>query len=244
MGLALALAWWLWPESAAVVLPAILFGFLAVGTWGALYLAGGFWCEVVLRSESGRPEVALTFDDGPDPAATPALLDLLEARGVRASFFCIGEKARAHPELVKRIHTAGHVVGNHSDGHAPWTMFYPSGRMRRELEACQDAIATITGEPPRFFRPPYGHSSHVTGLVARAMGLPIIAWQARGFDLPGRATDRVVRRILKRVQAGGIILLHDGGRSAESVLACTRGVLDGLEAQGLEPVGLDELLRT
>lgn len=238
----LLVAWLTWPDRAAVVLPLVLAFFLGIATWGMLDLPRGMWCEVVNRSESGRPEVALTYDDGPDPASTPQLLDLLRERGARATFFCVGRRSRAHPVLVRRIHAEGHDLGGHGDAHSPWSIFYSLRRMRAEIEAGQAALAEVTGERPRDFRPPYGHNTHRTARVAREEGLRIPGWEVRGIDLPGFDPERVARRVLSGVRAGSIVLLHDGDRRPEAVVAATAAILDGLEQRGLRPVGLSTLL--
>ena len=101
-----------------------------------------------------RPRVALTFDDGPHPQDTPAILEILDGAGVRATFFFIGRKARAHPDLVRRAALAGHEVGNHSDTHPWWFSLAGPGRIRREIEEAGRTLEALTGHPVRFFRPP------------------------------------------------------------------------------------------
>lgn len=237
-----ALGGLLLPEFAFWLVPLILATFLGVGTWGSMSMRSGLWCRATWRAPSPRPQVALTYDDGPDPRSTPALLDLLDERQVKATFFCVGEKVREHPELVQRMHAAGHVLGNHSQAHSFWTNFYSTGRLEQELAACQQALQAVTGQAPRYFRPPFGYTNHATAPAAKALSLEVVGWQVRGFDTAGRPPQRVIDRVLKRVRPGGIVLLHDGDRSPEQVVAGTRGVLDGLQERGMRAVGLNELL--
>lgn len=232
----------LWPDEAAWLLPVVFAAFFALGTWGSISLRSGLWVRAVWRSRSGRPEVALTYDDGPDPESTPALLDLLDERGVRASFFCIGEKVRAHPELMKRMRDAGHVIGNHSERHSFWTNFYGTRRMIEEVRAGQAALRDVLGEEARYYRPPFGHVSHATAPTVRALELELVGWQVRGIDTPTSDPERVAQRVLRGLRPGGIVLLHDGARPAASVVAATAAILDGAESRGLRAVSLDELL--
>lgn len=237
-----ALTSWIWPEHLAVHLPLVFLAFFAFGTWGSVSLRSGLWCRAVWRGRSGRPEVALTYDDGPDPDSTPALLDLLAARGVRATFFCVGDKVRAAPELVRRMRDEGHVLANHSNGHSFWTNLYSTRRMTEEVRAAQGVLEDVSGRRPRFFRPPFGYANHATGGVAAALGLEVVGWDVRSFDTFIADPRRVAERVLARVRPGSVVLLHDGGLSPQRVLPATEAILDGLESRGLRPVGLEELL--
>lgn len=220
----------------------ILALYVLIVAWGVMSLRAQLFCDAVWRSKSGRAEVALTFDDGPDAASTPLLLDLLKKEGVAATFFVVGENVRREPELVRRCHNEGHLVENHSDRHAWYTNFLSKRAMTREVAACSAGIKAITGANPRYFRPPIGLSNPATGPAAAHSELIIVGWQVRGLDGRRSDPDAVVRRVLKQVKAGGIILLHDGGRDPNHVVAITRGVLEGLSRKGLSPVRLDTLL--
>ena len=189
-----------------------------------------------VRSRGKGPGVALTFDDGPTPGVTDALLDLLEEHGAQATFFVVGKKARTHPDLLRRAAEAGHQIGNHSDQHSYWMNFFFSRRMRRDLAACQDTVRETTGTAPTCFRPPVGLMNHCTYSVADELGLTVTAWTVRSFDtiLSPAAT---ARRVLKQSQDGAIILLHDTG----DAVAVTRSILAGLRERNLSPVRLDRL---
>lgn len=241
LGLA-ALVAWLWPEAAGLGVSIVLGAGFVFGLWGALNLNSGIWCAVTRRAAPGGDAVALTYDDGPDPVSTPPLLDLLEERGVRATFFCVGEKVRAHPELVRRMAEAGHELGNHCDSHSKLTNFFTGRRLAAEVDRCQVALREASGTQVRYFRPPFGHTNHATEATARERELEVIGWQVRGLDVPGRDPAAVAERILAELSAGGIALLHDGDREPELVLGATRAVLDGLEARGWRGVTLSELL--
>lgn len=218
-------------------------GYLAVLFVGVVYMRSGLFGRVHTAGDASRPMVALTYDDGPDDESTGPLLDLLRARGVPAAFFVVGARARAHPELVRRCRVEGHLLANHSDRHSGLTNFLRGRGLRRELEACQAALEEITGERPRYYRPPVGLLNPSVQPVAHALGLELVGWQVRSLDtVVSRDPAAVARRVLARVRPGGIILLHDGGLRARRVTEITERVLDGLTALGLEPVRLDRLL--
>lgn len=229
-------------EPRGLWLVGIALSHVAVLAIGVVSLRSGILCRAVWRAPRSVAAVALTYDDGPDPRSTPALLDLLRERGVAATFFCVGARLRAAPELAMRCHAEGHLLANHSDGHAPWTNLLFTGRMTREVAACQTELQRLTGERPRFYRPPFGLANHALAAVARTLELTVVGWQARGRDLRGSDPDRVARRVLRRIRPGGIVLLHDGGREPGLVVAATARILDGLAARGLRAVRLDRLL--
>jgi peptidoglycan/xylan/chitin deacetylase (PgdA/CDA1 family) len=157
-----------------------------------------------------RGEVALTFDDGPDPEVTPRVLDRLDAAGMRATFFLIGERAARHPALVREIVRRGHAVENHSHRHSTAFAFYGLARTRRELEAAQAAIADAAGIAPVFFRAPFGIRSPLLEPALARCGLHYVSWTRRGFDTVARESARVLERLAGGAAAGDIYLLHDG----------------------------------
>ncbi len=189
---------------------------------------------------AARHEVSLTFDDGPDPEVTPCVLDLLDRHQARASFFCIGEKAAAFPELVREIARRGHSVENHSHCHPNAFAFYGPGRLRREVDAAQAAIAGITGRAPEFFRAPAGFRSPMLDPVMAACGLHYVSWTRRGFDTVHGNADAVLQRLTRGLKPGDILLMHD---SAPVVLTVLPALLDQLAARGLKPVTLPDACR-
>jgi len=168
-------------------------------------------------------ELALTFDDGPNPKWTPRLLDVLGEHGVKATFFMLGKRAQAQPELVRRVAAEGHLVGNHSWGH-PNLALTAAGRVREELARTTDALQQITGERVRFFRPPFGARRPAVFRIARELGLRVVTWNAMTSDWSETSADRIAGQLAKKVdglarrgQAANIVL-HDGGhleRAAE-----------------------------
>jgi peptidoglycan/xylan/chitin deacetylase (PgdA/CDA1 family) len=192
---------------------------------------------------AARNEVSLTFDDGPDPEVTPRVLDLLDRHQAKASFFCVGEKAAAHPDLVREIARRGHSLENHSHRHSHAFAFYGLFRLKRDVESAQTIIAGITGRTPRFFRAPMGLRSPLLDPVLARCGLRYVSWTRRGFDAIHRDSKQVLRRLAGGLAAGDILLLHDSGYSRTRdgtpvVLAVLPELLDRIQAKGLRSVTL------
>jgi peptidoglycan/xylan/chitin deacetylase (PgdA/CDA1 family) len=164
-----------------------------------------------------RPdELALTFDDGPNPAWTPQLLDVLASNDVRATFFLVGRYAQAEPELVRRIANAGHLIGNHSWSHPNLALTITS-RIREELTCTSETLQEITGKPVLFFRPPFGGRRPTVLRIARSLGMTPVTWNAITTDWSETSQDRIAQRLcaeIERNQRRGWatnIVLHDGG---------------------------------
>ncbi len=205
------------------------------------------------RRRPGRMRVALTFDDGPDSAATPALLDALRELRAPAAFFCIGRRVKEAPELARRIVQEGHTIGNHSLRHSWWTNFLMGKRLRTEIQSAQDAIREATGVTPRYYRSPMGLSSpHLASALAgsdatllsgaslRSTSLLLVGWDVQPFDR-GARQEKVIARILAKARDGSVILLHDGDARPDVLVRIVTEVVNRLRAAGCSFVGLDEL---
>jgi len=237
------------PESWPVVLSALLGNHLLLG--GAVLLPrSGLLGRNLVRlpgAAARRREIALTFDDGPDPAATPQVLELLDRHGAKASFFCIGERAAAFPELVREIARRGHSVENHSHTHSHAFALYGVSRLGREVDAGQACIAGVTGREPRFFRAPSGFRSPLLDPVLAKRGLHYVSWTRRGFDAVHSDPGRVLKRLTTGLSAGDILLLHDGvssrtKRGEPVVLVVLPALLEAMAAKGLKSVALPTAL--
>jgi peptidoglycan/xylan/chitin deacetylase (PgdA/CDA1 family) len=189
-----------------------------------------------------RKVLALTFDDGPDMENTPALLALLAGRKVRATFFCIGNRAARQPELLKQIAVAGHEIENHTFLHHPLTNIFSVARLRDDLARAQTEIQRVAGRAPEFFRPPVGLTNPRIFRVTGELGLKVVGYTARGLDRRADAPEKIVGRVLRKLQPGAIFLLHDAGVPRERLLAVVTLLLDKLEAGGYQCVRLDELM--
>jgi peptidoglycan/xylan/chitin deacetylase (PgdA/CDA1 family) len=193
------------------------------------------------RAITSKKIVALTFDDGPDPENTPALLELLAERNIRATFFCIGRRVAGQTALVQRMAAEGHEVENHTFQHSPVTNLFSVARLREELTLAQAEIQRATGRAPGFFRPPAGLTNPRVFRVTGELGLKIAGYTARGLDRRADTPEKIAGRLLAKLQPGVIFLLHDCGVPGKRLLNVTRLVLDQLQAAGYRCVRLDEL---
>lgn len=196
---------------------------------------------VVRSGHWKRPGVALTFDDGPDPATTPAVLDALEAAGVQATFFVLTPRAGAHPDLIRRMRSAGHQVELHGVRHrhawlrSPWDAYLDVVRGASELE-------TLTGRRPTVHRPPHGAYTLAVLLGQRRANLTGAHWDVDARDwLAGQVPAEITDRVLARLHPGAVVLLHDAGPGARITAAALPGLLRELSARGYSAVRLDEL---
>lgn len=195
-----------------------------------------------------RGEIALTFDDGPDPEVTPRVLDLLDAHGAQATFFCVGARAAAHPDLVRAAAARGHAIENHSARHSTAFGWYGLARLRAEILHAQDTLAALAGSAPRYFRCPFGMRSPLLDPVLAQTGLRLVSWTRRGYDTADRDATRVLGRLLRGLAAGDILVLHDGvatgrARPWSSALEALPALLDRIAAAGLRPVTLRDACR-
>ena len=221
---------------------AVVLAFLTVVGLGATIPQLSLFGPYVCRGNATRRCVALTFDDGPDPRSTPALLELLRTGGVEAAFFCVGHRVAAHPELAARIVDGGHLIENHTYAHSKTTNFFSVDQLQTDLARTQTVIQQATGMAPILFRPPMGLSNPKIFRVARSLGLTVIGWSARGLDTRITEPERIVARIERRLKPGAIILLHDGNIPAERLVVTVKLLLDRLRALGYDVARLDRML--
>ena len=194
------------PSSSAWFAAGGAFGAGAVWAWGVCHPSAQLFGPTVRRSAPGT--IALTFDDGPNPHSTPQVLDLLDRYGARGTFFVLGTRARAYPELLRAIAVRGHAVGNHTDTH-PRLVWQTVPTIERELRRCQEAIADAAGLTPALHRPPFGYRHPRLDAVARRLGLTqVVMWTVMTRDWTG--LDGVIRARVSRVRSRDIVVMHDG----------------------------------
>ncbi len=236
-----------------------------VGAWrvvslaalGLLVLGGGFIAWIYLpdvdlpgrsprrgpRSKDGRPRVALTFDDGPNGAATSTILDVLRRHNARATFFVVGEAVRRYPELVRRMYDDGHVIGSHTDHHRKLA-WLSSVEVARELDGAADAIVAAGAPPPRWFRAPHGFKSPFLPRALVSRRLRMVAWTHGVWDTDLPGADVIAARAISCLSDGEILLLHDGtvGADRSQTAAALDRILAAAAARGLSCVTVPEML--
>jgi peptidoglycan/xylan/chitin deacetylase (PgdA/CDA1 family) len=245
--------------------PAAIVAAAGIAAYGAVYPRAQLFGRTICRTNSPR-KLAITFDDGPNPAITPKLLDLLDRHNAKATFFLIGRYVRECPELVKETMTRGHIVGNHTETH-PNLSRKSRKEIRVELHLCNDAISNAIGAEPRWFRPPYGMRNPWVIPAAREFGYRTVMWTL----IPGDWQEKPAEWLIPRMQpieqhaqqnlkaapgssidsnaTGDILCLHDGGHrelnaDRSRTLAALEHWLPRWRDLGLEFVTIDEAVRT
>ncbi|UDY35779.1 polysaccharide deacetylase family protein [Dermatobacter hominis] len=226
---------------------------LTVAVVGAVGLVAWTGCNdpqlswfgpVVWHGPRDRPQVAITFDDGPNSTASLEVARMLDERGARGTFFLVGKAVAERPDIARQLVEDGHLVGNHSWRHDYWGWLNP---LYPELGETQEVIGREVGVCPRFFRPPHGQRTPLMNLQVARRDMVTATWDVSAADWVTDDGELVARRVLDRVRPGSIILLHDSidghvDVDRQVVLDALPIILDGLERKGLEPVRLDELV--
>ena len=213
---------------------------------GVLDLRLRMFADAIVRGPTDARGVVLTFDDGPDPEHTRAVLDALDARDAKATFFLIGAKAEQHADVVREIVRRGHSVGVHGWAHDRLFSLRGPRRVERDLRRAVASLEAITGARPTLFRPPVGHTNPTIARIAERLDLTVVGWSVRGRDgLAGAQPDDVARRIARGLGDGAIVLMHDaaerGRRRPAGVDALPR-VLDAIAERNLSVVPLEKWL--
>lgn len=230
--------WWL----ASVMVSHVIV--VSIGLWPRSSLLGPNWTRLP-DTPCNADAVALTIDDGPDPVVTPMVLDMLDRHRVRATFFCIGQRAALYPALMREIAARGHAVENHSHRHVhTFSMSWPHW-LNKDIDAAQQTIEALTGERPMFFRAPAGLRNLFLQPVLQRLDLRLAAWTRRGFDTREGDADRVLARLIDGLAARDILLVHDASAALTStgepvVLAVLPRLIETVRASGLRFVTLRE----
>jgi peptidoglycan/xylan/chitin deacetylase (PgdA/CDA1 family) len=234
---------WPWALGAVILNHAQL---TATGLWPRSTLLGPNLTRLPAAA-ARRGEIALSIDDGPDPAVTPQVLDLLDQYAVKATFFCVGRRVEDYAELAREIVRRGHAIENHSYRHLNYFSLLGPRALAHEIERAQEAIGAITGRRPLFFRAPAGLRSPLLDPILTRLGLLLASWTRRGFDSVNGDPESVFVRLTSGLAAGDILLLHDGHaartRSGTPViLEVLPRLLTGIAQSGLIPVRLNAAL--
>jgi peptidoglycan/xylan/chitin deacetylase (PgdA/CDA1 family) len=228
------------------LVPAIaLLGVIVVGAWiGANSPTAGWFGPTLSHGPRDQRQVAITFDDGPNVGATLVIAHILDSYGVKGTFFSVGKAVDLRPDITRELIADGQLVGNHSYHHDEWRWLDPR---YPELMRAQRAIHQETGACPAFYRPPHGQHTPFMAWVTHRHHVRMIGWDVSAGDWATTDPQLVARRVLAKVRPGSIVDLHDGldGRVDADRTVLVRAmplILDGLQARGLQPVRLDQLL--
>lgn len=235
-------------KTAGVILASIFFFGITLGAYNlSLHPNMHNWEKqglLIREVNTDKKAVALTFDDGPDPANTPALLEVLDKHGAQATFFVVGSRAEEYPDLLKQMDQSGHEIGNHSYNHADY-----NGKsdefIRDEIIKGSKTIKSITGNAPTFFRPPGGYLSYAMVDIVQEEGLIIAywTWQQDSKDWQaGTSSARIADHIRDNIEPGQIIVLHDGAANGMQTVKAMDIVIPALKKDGYQFVTLSRLL--
>jgi peptidoglycan/xylan/chitin deacetylase (PgdA/CDA1 family) len=180
--------------------------FFIILSAGVLFLRFNYFVKAICKTS--KPYVLLTFDDGPDPKTTPAVLDTLKKFDVKAIFFIIGKKVEDNPELIERIIKEGHSIGNHTYSHPPIFALMNAEKVKEELLRF-DEVLMQKGVKTNVFRPPIGYTNPIIARVVKALNLQVIGWNKRSYDTVIFNPKRLSKRLIAQSTPGSIILMHD-----------------------------------
>ncbi len=232
------LSWLAWVLDIGVIL------LLTIGVWGMFGASSPLFGGVVDGSRIRRQVVALTFDDGPSPDTTPKILDTLKADGARATFFVLGKHAELYPELVERIVREGHELGNHGYDHGILAFAGPA-QVHRQLHRTERLLKQSGAPPVRVFRAPHGFRSPFVSRTAGRLGYATCAWSAGVFDTAKPGVDVIVKRSVKALKPGAILLLHDadgwGNDDRSQTAEALPAILEAARAESYEFVTMSEI---
>lgn len=222
-----------------MILPAAAIAAAVAGgaAHGAFHRNSRIFGRVMSRLPRHVTDVALTFDDGPNPHATPQILLELEKHGVQATFFILGSHAERWPEIVRRAVSEGHQIGNHGYFHRKLHVRSPR-YVRRDIELGTRAIERACGQTPQFFRAPHGFRSPWVNSIAKSFGQTVVGWSLGVWDTDRPGVQEIVAKTLSGARGGSIILLHDGdgydvaGDRMQTAAAVPQ-IISGLRARGL-----------
>lgn len=201
-------------------------------------ISSGIYLKALCHGETKERVVSLTFDDGPDEANTPQVLNVLKQYQAPATFFCIGKKGEADPALLRRIVAEGHLIGNHSYSHSGMFPLYSPLKMETDLRQAAASLEQITGKKIVLFRPPFGVTNPNVARVVRRLGYTTIGWSIRSFDTNGETEDTIFSRIIKQIVPGSVILLHDRMPGSASLLI---RLLDYLKVNNYKVISTNEM---
>ncbi|MHA4843400.1 polysaccharide deacetylase family protein [Flavitalea antarctica] len=225
---------WYWYLIVILVYTLVLF-------YGSATVDSGFYMNVISSGPQHKKQIAITFDDGPADRFTNAILDLLGEKQVPAAFFCIGKNIPGREDIIRKMVSSGHIIGNHSHSHHFWFDMYGAAKMQDDLQLMNETVHQVTGLRLRLFRPPYGVTNpNLAKAVSRTNLLPV-GWNIRSMDTVVKDPAKLLHKMLRAVKPGAIILFHD---TSETTFLMLKAFIEGARERGYEFVRLDILTNT
>jgi len=226
----ISLVWLLAFLSVWIVLALILLN-LAVLFGGSLCVCSGLYLHAHCKGADDKKQITITFDDGPNTDVTPGVLDILKTHNIKAGFFLIGQNIEKNREIVIRTLGEGHIVGSHSWSHRRSFGFRSSRKVLEDLRKNELLIENTCGKKVNLFRPPFGVTNPNIAKAARLLDYTVIGWSIRSLDTIGNSNEKTIRRVIRRLKPGSVILFHDNHEGIAPILEAviTKAVEEGYE---------------
>ena len=202
--------------------------FFLILSAGVLFMKFNYFLKN--KTDLKTTKVLLTFDDGPHPKNTPAILDTLAKYNVKAIFFVIGRKLTENPEIALRIIREGHIIGNHSQDHNPMMSLFSKSRLLKEITMAQNTIEESIKMRPSIFRPPIGYTNPNYAAVLKSLNMKCVGWTLRSYDSVFKTPKKLTKRLVSNTKPGNIVLLHDNLEVSE---ACLNDYIDQAKSNGI-----------
>ncbi len=206
---------------------------------GSYFIQLQFYMPVLCEGNGLEKQIAISFDDGPHPQHTPAILEILKDNEIKATFFCIGKQAEAYADLLGTIHQQGHIIGSHSYSHSFWFSLFSSPKMLQDLQQSHQVFKNELGIDVHWFRPPYGVTNPNLKKSVEQMCYTTIGWNARSMDTVAKNEAVLLQKLKRRLQPGSVFLFHDTMKITQNVLP---QFLKYVQSEGYAIVPMDKLL--
>lgn len=220
------------------VFPTLIY--ISILVWGVTHIQANFFIKSYNKVENKNNEVAITFDDGPDPENTLIILEILKKHGILATFFCIGHKIQDQCKIIQSIIDEGHLIGNHSFTHHFFFDLKSEKEMIDELKQTNQSVIDCTGKEMKYFRPPYGVTNPNLAKAIKATNLYSIGWSVRPMDTVAKSDKKLIASIVENLKSGDIIVLHD---TSKITLKNLEQIIISIKSKGFCIVSLDQLLK-
>lgn len=214
--------------------------YMALIIYGSLSIQSNFHAQAYCYANTSEKEIALSFDDGPNPEFTPQVLSLLAQYDASAMFFVIGKNIHGNENLLKQIDSAGHSIGNHSYTHSFFVDFKSFEGFKNELNRTAESVYKIIGKRMNLFRPPYGVTTPNLAKASKELNYSIIGWSIRSFDTTAVSAQIINRRVQSQIKPGAIILFHD---SSDKTIEILKQTLNFAKENGYKIVSVERLLK-
>ena len=207
--------------------------------YGSYSVSSDFYMKVLCEGSDDKKQIAISFDDGPSGRYTNEIVDILDKYHVPAAFFCIGKNIEGNEFMLQKIVNGNHLIGNHSYSHHFWFDMYGTSKMAEDLRQMNEKVFSAVGLKPKLFRPPYGVTNPNLARAVKRQKLVAVGWTIRSMDTVVKDDQKLLRKVLKAVKPGAIVLFHD---TSEATFLMLPAFIQKVKDQGFEIVRLDKML--